>query len=84
MTRPSTPLHLQGELTRVRVQLDYDSGELTFCNPVSMTPIYTFNDFFTEKMFPFFCPGANINGNNPNPQPSVSLCVNKHDTSTSH
>ncbi|XP_041812299.1 E3 ubiquitin-protein ligase TRIM39 isoform X1 [Chelmon rostratus] len=67
MTRPSTPLHLEGELTRVRVQLDYDSGEVTFSNPVSMTPIYTFTDFFTEKMYPFFCPGANINGNNPNP-----------------
>ncbi|XP_071328732.1 E3 ubiquitin-protein ligase TRIM35-like [Trachinotus anak] len=67
MTRPSTPLHLEGELTRVRVQLDYDSGEVIFSNPLSMTPIYTFNDFFTEKMYPFFCPGANINGNNPNP-----------------
>lgn len=67
MTRPSTPLHLEGELTRVRVQLDYDCGEVTFSNPVSMTPIYTFTDFFTEKIYPFFCPGANINGKNPNP-----------------
>ncbi|CAN9505619.1 unnamed protein product [Ophioblennius macclurei] len=67
MTRPSTPLHLQGELTRVRVQLDYDAGEVVFSNPVSMTPIYTFTDLFTEKMFPFFCPGANINSNNPKP-----------------
>lgn len=67
MTRPSTPLLLEGELTRVRVQLDYDAGEVTFSNPVNMTPIYTFVDFFTEKMYPFFCPGANINGNNPRP-----------------
>ncbi|XP_070704526.1 E3 ubiquitin-protein ligase TRIM39-like [Pempheris klunzingeri] len=67
MTRPSTTLHLEGELTRVRVQLDYDSGEVAFSNPVSMMHIYTFTDFFTEKMYPFFCPGANINGNNPNP-----------------
>ncbi|TDH03008.1 hypothetical protein EPR50_G00158660 [Perca flavescens] len=67
MTRPSNPLHLQGELTRVRVQLDYDSGEVTFSNPISMLPIYTFTDFFTEKIYPFFCPGANINGNNPKP-----------------
>ncbi|XP_044036771.1 E3 ubiquitin-protein ligase TRIM39 [Siniperca chuatsi] len=67
MTRPSTPLHLEGKLTRVRVQLDYDSGEVTFSNPVSMTSIYTFTDFFTQKMYPFFCPGANINGNNPKP-----------------
>ncbi|XP_034394513.1 E3 ubiquitin-protein ligase TRIM39 isoform X1 [Cyclopterus lumpus] len=74
MTRPSTPLHPQGELTRVRVQLDYDSGEVTFSNPISMTPIYTFVDFFTEKMYPFFCPGANINGNNPNP---LKICPAK-------
>lgn len=66
MTSPSTPLHLEGELTRVRVQLDYDSGEVTFSNPVSMTPIYTFTDLFTERIFPFFCPGANVNGNNTN------------------
>ncbi|XP_040013150.1 E3 ubiquitin-protein ligase TRIM35 [Xiphias gladius] len=74
MTRPSTPLYPEGELTRVRVQLDYDSGEVTFSNPVRMTPIYTFNDFFTEKMYPFFCPGANINGNNPNP---LKICPAK-------
>ncbi|XP_038845236.1 tripartite motif-containing protein 35-like [Salvelinus namaycush] len=67
MTRPRTPLKLTGELKRVRVQLDYDSGEVTFSNPVNMTSIYTFKDFFTERMFPFFCPGANINGNNPGP-----------------
>ncbi|XP_049417789.1 E3 ubiquitin-protein ligase TRIM35 [Epinephelus fuscoguttatus] len=74
MTRPSIPLHPQGELTRVRVQLDYDSGEVTFSNPISMTPIYTFNDVFTETMYPFFCPGANINGNNPNP---LKICPAK-------
>ncbi|KAM6957550.1 E3 ubiquitin-protein ligase TRIM35 [Aplochiton taeniatus] len=67
MTRPSTPLELSGGLHRVRVQLDYDSGEVAFSNPVSMTTIYIFHDFFTEKLFPFFCPGANINGNNPGP-----------------
>ncbi|XP_005942339.1 E3 ubiquitin-protein ligase TRIM39 [Haplochromis burtoni] len=74
MTRPSTPLHLEGKLTRVRVQLDYDSGEVIFSNPVNMTPIYTFNDFFTQKLYPFFCPGANINGNNPKP---LKICPAK-------
>uniref|UniRef100_A0A3Q3DHR3 Tripartite motif-containing protein 35-like n=1 Tax=Hippocampus comes TaxID=109280 RepID=A0A3Q3DHR3_HIPCM len=67
MTRPSTPLRVEAELSRVRVQLDYDAGKVIFSNPVSMTPIYTFTDFFADKMYPFFCPGANINGNNPNP-----------------
>ncbi|XP_061568321.1 E3 ubiquitin-protein ligase TRIM39 [Cololabis saira] len=74
MTRPRSPLRLEDPLTRVRVQLDYESGEVAFSNPVTMKPIYTFNDFFTEKMFPFFCPGANINGNNPNP---LKICPAK-------
>ncbi|KAM9843605.1 E3 ubiquitin-protein ligase TRIM35-like [Aulostomus maculatus] len=68
MTRPSTRLHLEGELTRVRVQLDYDAGEVTFSNPINMTPIYAFtDDVFDDKMYPFFCPGANIKRSNPNP-----------------
>ncbi|KAM8843799.1 E3 ubiquitin-protein ligase TRIM35-like isoform 2-T2 [Spinachia spinachia] len=74
MTKPSTPLHPQAGLTRVRVQLDYDAGEVTFSDPVAMTPVYTFADFFTEKMYPFFCPGANINGNNPKP---LKICPAK-------
>lgn len=74
MTRPSVPLDIQGELTQVRVQLDYDSGEVIFSNPISMKHIYTFTDCFTEKMYPFFCPGANINGNNPKP---LKICPAK-------
>lgn len=71
MTRPSTPLGLDVPLSRVRVQLDYEAGEVAFSDPVAMTTIYTFHDFFTQKMFPFFCPGVNINGNNPKP---LKLC----------
>ncbi|XP_029015930.1 E3 ubiquitin-protein ligase TRIM39 [Betta splendens] len=67
MTRPSTALHPRGRLTRVRVQLDYDAGEVAFSDPVSMTPIYTFSDSFSERIYPFFCPGANVNKNNPDP-----------------
>ncbi|XP_074552642.1 E3 ubiquitin-protein ligase TRIM35-like [Halichoeres trimaculatus] len=74
MTRPSTTVEPVGELTRVRVQLDHEAGEVTFSNPVNMTPIYTFNDFFTERMYPFFCPGANINGNNQKP---LKICPAK-------
>uniref|UniRef100_A0A671T3K7 E3 ubiquitin-protein ligase TRIM39-like n=1 Tax=Sinocyclocheilus anshuiensis TaxID=1608454 RepID=A0A671T3K7_9TELE len=65
MTSPHTPLNLKGHLERVRVKIDYDAGEVSFFDSVGVTPVYTFNDHFTETMFPFFCPGANINGNNP-------------------
>ncbi|XP_068994419.1 nuclear factor 7, brain-like [Embiotoca jacksoni] len=41
-------------LQRIRVQLDYDMGEVSFYNPEDMTHIYTHRDTFTEKLFPLF------------------------------
>ncbi|XP_071339885.1 nuclear factor 7, brain-like [Trachinotus anak] len=41
-------------LQRIRVQLDYDRGEVSFYNPEDMTHIYTLRDTFTEKLFPYF------------------------------
>ncbi|XP_078809410.1 nuclear factor 7, ovary-like [Oryzias latipes] len=41
-------------LQKIRVQLDYDRGEVSFYNPEDMTHIYTHKDTFTEKLFPFF------------------------------
>ncbi|XP_019221695.1 tripartite motif-containing protein 35-like [Oreochromis niloticus] len=44
-------------LQRIRIQLDYDRGEVSFCDPEDMTHIYTHRDTFTEKLFPFFSIG---------------------------
>ncbi|XP_039906815.1 nuclear factor 7, brain-like isoform X1 [Simochromis diagramma] len=41
-------------LQRIRVQLDYDSGEVSFYDPEDMTQICTHRDTFTEKLFPYF------------------------------
>uniref|UniRef100_A0A4W6FJ58 Tripartite motif containing 35-13 n=1 Tax=Lates calcarifer TaxID=8187 RepID=A0A4W6FJ58_LATCA len=41
-------------LQRIRIQLDYDRGKVSFYNPEDMTHIYTHRDTFTEKLFPFF------------------------------
>ncbi|XP_051572439.1 zinc-binding protein A33-like isoform X2 [Myxocyprinus asiaticus] len=71
MTTIHTLLKLKGHLERVRVKIDYGAGEVSFFDSVGVAPIYTFNDHFTERMFPFFCPGANINENNPG---SLKIC----------
>ncbi|XP_056463285.1 zinc-binding protein A33-like [Gadus chalcogrammus] len=42
---------------RIRVQLDYDGGEVSFYDPEDMTLIYTYQDTFTENIFPWFALG---------------------------
>nr|XP_014263610.2 tripartite motif-containing protein 35-like [Maylandia zebra] len=41
-------------LQRIRVQLDYDRGEVSFYDPEDMTHVYTYRDTFAEKLFPYF------------------------------
>ncbi|XP_071391107.1 nuclear factor 7, ovary-like [Centroberyx affinis] len=41
-------------LQRIRVQLDYDRGELSFYDSENKTHICTHRDTFTEKLYPFF------------------------------
>ncbi|XP_053180927.1 nuclear factor 7, brain-like [Scomber japonicus] len=41
-------------LQRIRVQLDYDRGEVSFYDPEDETDIYTHKDTFTEKLLPYF------------------------------
>ncbi|XP_028270515.1 zinc-binding protein A33-like [Parambassis ranga] len=45
---------VQKSLQRIRVQLDYDRGEVSFYNSEDMTQICTHRDTFTEKLLPYF------------------------------
>ncbi|XP_041719801.2 zinc-binding protein A33-like isoform X1 [Coregonus clupeaformis] len=56
MTSPPTALTVTGKLKRVRVQLDWDKGQVSFFDPAddNDTPLYSFSHKFTEKVFPYF------------------------------
>ncbi|XP_066564214.1 zinc-binding protein A33 [Amia ocellicauda] len=70
-TSPRTRLHLKRKPQKIRVQLDYDKGRVSFFDSSDMTPIYTFKYTFTEKIFPYFAPGMNNEGRIPN---SLRIC----------
>ncbi|XP_064184589.1 E3 ubiquitin-protein ligase TRIM35-like [Anguilla rostrata] len=55
---PCTALTVQRKPQRVRVQLDWDRGEVSFSDPSDNTPLYTFKHSFTERVFPFFWPDS--------------------------
>ncbi|XP_029916149.1 nuclear factor 7, brain-like [Myripristis murdjan] len=45
---------LKKSLQRIRVQLDYDRGEVSFYDSEDKTHIFTHKDTFTEKLYPYF------------------------------
>ncbi|XP_064176342.1 zinc-binding protein A33-like isoform X1 [Anguilla rostrata] len=60
-------LTLKRKPQSIRVQLDYDRGEVSFFDSSDMSLIYTFTDTFTERVFAFFSPCLNNDGRNEGP-----------------
>ncbi|KAJ7990985.1 hypothetical protein DPEC_G00292540 [Dallia pectoralis] len=42
---------------KIRVQLDYDGGEMSFYDPKDMTLLYVYKDTFAERIYPLFSVG---------------------------
>ncbi|XP_037621698.1 E3 ubiquitin-protein ligase TRIM39-like [Sebastes umbrosus] len=65
---PSVSLSLKSRPQKVGVFVDYEEGLVSFYDVDAAALIYSFTGCcFTEKLFPFFCPGVNDGGKNSGP-----------------
>ncbi|KAI5106879.1 tripartite motif-containing protein 35-like, partial [Silurus meridionalis] len=56
----SIPIKVVNKLQRIRVQLDWDKGKLSFSDPLTKTHIFTFTHAFNEKILPLINVGCKV------------------------
>ncbi|XP_068444473.1 E3 ubiquitin-protein ligase TRIM39 [Clinocottus analis] len=66
-SEPSTDVHLNLRPHRIGIFVDFEKGQVSFYNVDAKLHIYTFNDTFSECIFPFFSPCTNKSGKNDRP-----------------
>ncbi|XP_037623512.1 E3 ubiquitin-protein ligase TRIM39-like [Sebastes umbrosus] len=65
---PSVRLSLESQPVKVGVFVDYEEGLVSFYDVDAAALIYSFTGCsFTEKLYPYFCPGPNYGGKNSAP-----------------
>ncbi|XP_042262905.1 E3 ubiquitin-protein ligase TRIM39-like [Thunnus maccoyii] len=57
---PPTDLRVKNKFQRIRVNLDWNRGNLSFSDPDTNTHIHTFTHTFTDTLFPFIDTGNKL------------------------